>query len=101
VVAIETAAADLPDVERTDANGAITWSRGAVPFAVVTDAVAEFRLDAVVARAALGTPDTTPSRRGADWIAFAPPILDRFALDRATAWLAAAHRRAGRTAPRP
>jgi hypothetical protein len=54
----------------------------------------EFRLDPIVARAALGTPDTSASSRGPEWVAFSPAELDRFAVDRALAWLGAAHRRA-------
>ena len=55
---------------------------------------AEFRLDPAVAAAALRTPDTSPSPRGADWVAFSPAALDGHALDRAKAWLASAWRRA-------
>jgi hypothetical protein len=94
VEAIDAAALELPAVERREAGGEVTWSAGGVAFAAAGTGTAEFRLDAVLARAALGTPDTSPSRRGAGWIAFAPQELDRFALDRATSWLAAAYRRA-------
>ena len=47
-----------------------------------------------MASAALRTPDTAASPRGSDWVAFAPAELDRHAIDRATAWLASAWRRA-------
>jgi hypothetical protein len=47
-----------------------------------------------VASAALRTADTRPSPRGAGWIAFTPRSVDRFALDRAEAWVRLAHRRA-------
>lgn len=86
------AAEALPDVRRRDDPGRTEWSVGDRPFAAVAGATAEFRLQAPVLKAALGTPDTSPSRRGPDWIAFAPAALDRFALDRATAWLTNAHR---------
>ena len=48
-----------------------------------------------IAKAALSTPDTRPSPRGAGWIAFTPATTDRFALDRAEAWVRLAYRRAG------
>ena len=50
------------------------------------------RLRPTVAAAALGTPDVEPSARGRGWVRFAPPALDEYALDRASAWLASAVR---------
>jgi hypothetical protein len=49
-------------------------------------------------RAALRTPDTAPSPRGPDWVAFAPEVLDDPAIDRAEAWFLSGHRLA--TGPR-
>jgi hypothetical protein len=63
-------------------------------FAVLGPGLLEVALDARVARAALATPDTQPSARGAGWLAFSPTVTDRFALDRAEAWIRLAHRRA-------
>jgi hypothetical protein len=93
---LDEAAAELEDAERSGAtNGdTVTWSIGGVTFAAVTGGRAEFRLDPMVASAALRTPDTASSPRGAGWVAFAPTDLDRHAIDRATAWLASAWRRA-------
>jgi hypothetical protein len=54
---------------------------------------AEFRLDPVVAKAAMRTPDTRDHSRP-DWVAFSPAELDQHAIDRATAWLASGWRRA-------
>ncbi|HKG57238.1 MAG TPA: hypothetical protein VKA85_08320 [Candidatus Limnocylindrales bacterium] len=91
--AVDSAAAELEGVERRDAGGATEYLvRGRV-VALVAEAVAEFALDPAVAAAALRTPDTGPSPRGDGWVAFAPPELDRIALDRATAWLGSACRR--------
>jgi hypothetical protein len=45
-------------------------------------------------RAALGTPGTSASERGTEWVVFAPPDLDRTAVDRVVAWFAAAWRHA-------
>jgi hypothetical protein len=55
----------------------------------------EVALDGPVAKAALATPDTRPSSRGAGWVNFTPATVDRFALDRAGAWIRLAYRRAG------
>lgn len=92
--ALAEAAADLAGVEATRADGAIEWAVDGRSFAAATQSVADFRLPTMIARAALGTPDTGPSRRGRAWIAFTPQELDRFALDRATAWFGSAYRHA-------
>jgi hypothetical protein len=81
-----------------DSSGPITtWAAGPSVFATLSGDRAEFRLDPTVAVAALRTPDTAPSPRGADWIAFEPSVLDDHALDRAEAWFLSAHRRAARS----
>jgi hypothetical protein len=94
---VESAAAELEATERrTTADGA-EWSIGGITFAAVAAVAAEraeFRLARPVVEAALRTPGTARSRRGADWVAFQPPELDQHAIDRATAWLASAWRRA-------
>jgi hypothetical protein len=76
-------------------DGTRTWSRTGRPFATVSadGTVAEFALDPAVSAAAIRTPDTSPSARGAGWVAFAPLDLDDHAADRATAWFASAYRR--------
>jgi hypothetical protein len=86
------AAEDLDGVERDEG----VWRVGGVPFASLEGTRAEFRLDPLVARAALHTPDTSESPRGTDWVAFAPDGLDDAAIDRAEAWFLSAHRRATR-----
>lgn len=93
---LDEAGADLEDAQRSAASSGDTveWSIGGITFAAVGGGQAEFRLDPMVAAAALRTPDTAPSSRGRDWVAFAPSELDRHAIDRATAWLASAWRRA-------
>ena len=91
---VESAAAELEATERrTTADGA-EWSIGGITFAAVASERAEFRLARPVVEAALRTPGTARSGRGADWVAFRPPELDQHAIDRATAWLASAWRRA-------
>ena len=93
---LDDAAADLEDAERTTAadGSTIEWSIAGVTFAAISGDRAEFRLDPVVAKAAMRTPDTAESQRGADWVAFSPAELDQHAIDRATAWLASGWRRA-------
>ena len=92
---LEEAAADLDGVEETGGQDLVEWSRGGRVFAVATDETGEFRLDPLVVKAALRTPDTSVSPRGTDWVHFAPAELDDHAADRAEAWLASAWRRAG------
>ena len=48
----------------------------------------------MVAGAALRTPNTEPSVRGSEWVAFEPATLDDAAVDRAEAWFLSAYRRA-------
>jgi hypothetical protein len=91
---LETAAGELDDVEEVETGDAVEWRRAGRPFAAATADAAEFRLDSLVAAAALRTSDTSPSTRGPDWVRFAPTELDGHALDRAEAWLASGWRRA-------
>jgi hypothetical protein len=93
-VLLEEAAAALANVERHPRAAGVEWSTGGVVFAAVNASRAEFRLAPAVAVAALRTPETGKSDRGADWVAFAPSELDGHAIDRAEAWLASAWRRA-------
>jgi hypothetical protein len=91
---LEDAAGDLGEVESAMAGDALEWRRSGQPFAVANGDTAEFRLDPLVAKAALRTPDTEASSRGPDWVRFSPRTLDGHAVDRAEAWLASAWRRA-------
>ena len=93
---LEEEAAGLPGVEPSlESDGSVAYSRAGRPFAVVSGdgESAEFALDALVADAATRTPDVSPSSRGPCWVTFSPQDLDDHAADRATAWLASAHRR--------
>ena len=94
--ALEAALGDLEEVERAASGGGVEWRRGGRPFAALVGDAAEFRLDPMVAMAALRTPDTAASKRGTDWVRFSPAIVDGHAVDRAQAWLASAWRRAER-----
>lgn len=86
---------ELDGVTRRREGDAALFAQDGRVFAVVGADMLEVALDPVIARAALKTPDTRPSSRGTGWIAFTPGTTDRFALDRAEAWVRLAHRRAG------
>ncbi|HET9520004.1 MAG TPA: hypothetical protein VFO73_03040, partial [Candidatus Limnocylindrales bacterium] len=88
-------AGELDGVEATPIPGGLEWRLAGVLFAVLDGEAAEFRLSAPVAAAALRTPGTTPSVRGASWVAFRPQPVDGHALDRAIAWLGSARRGVG------
>jgi hypothetical protein len=91
---VEAVAQDLEGVERARDGESVTYLAGGRPFAVLLPDVLEVSLDAAVARAALRTANTLASPRGGGWIAFTPENTDRFALDRAEAWVRSAHRHA-------
>ena len=85
----------LDDTQEASESGGTVYARGGRPFALVSEAALEVRLEPFVAQAALRTPDTTTSDRGPDWVRFSPRALDRFAADRAAAWIEHAWRHAG------
>ncbi len=85
---------ELDAVERVRDGESVAYLTGGRPFAVLVPDALEVSLDPAVAKAALRTADTLTSPRGAGWIAFTPIAVDRFALDRAEAWVRSAHRRA-------
>jgi hypothetical protein len=90
----ETVLEELPGVNRRRDGEVVLLTVRERVFAVLGPDFLEVALDPHVAAAALRTPDTRPSPRGAGWIAFTPAVTDRFALDRAEAWLRLGHRRA-------
>lgn len=92
---VESVVEELDGVERVRDGESVTYRLRGKPFAVLLQDVLEVALDPVVAKAALRTANTLPSPRGKGWIAFTPEVIDRFALDRAEAWIRSAHRLAG------
>ena len=90
---VEAVIEDLDGVTRHREDESVVFAAAGRPFAVLMQDVLEVSLDKAVATAALRTPNTIASSRGAGWIAFTPEAIDRFALDRAEAWLRSAHRR--------
>ena len=93
------AAEELPGIAAQSDGTITTWSAGGRAFATLIGEWAEFRLDPMVARAALRTPDAAVSPRGPDWVSFAPAVLDDPAIDRAEAWFLSAHRLASSVRP--
>jgi hypothetical protein len=91
---VEAVIDDLGGVERILDGEARRFAVGGRPFATLDGDRLEAALDAAVAKAALRTPDTAASPAGAGWIVFSPVTVDRYALDRAEAWVRLAHRRA-------
>ena len=90
---VEAVVAELGGVDRRRAADGVAYSTRGRVFAVLGEDRLETALDPAVSKAALRTPDTATSPRGAGWIAFTPATIDRFALDRAEAWVRSAHRR--------
>ncbi len=90
----EGLAQDLADVTVADSPKGTDYRRGDRIFAAVDGGVAEVRLHPEVAEAATRTSHTTLSGRGAGWVRFDPPAVDKFALDRAGAWFLSAWRAA-------
>ena len=91
---VEAVVEDLDGIERVRDGESVAYRLRGRTFAVLLQDVLEVALDPVVAKAALRTANTLPSPRGPGWIAFTPDAIDRFALDRAEAWVRSAHRRA-------
>jgi hypothetical protein len=89
---VEAVIEDLDRVERHREDESVGYAVDGRLFAVLMEDVLEAALDPAVASAALRTPDVMLSSRGKGWIAFTPEAIDRFALDRAEAWLRSAYR---------
>ncbi len=85
---------ELPLARSESVDGVTTWSVGERAFAALGPSGVEIRLDPPIAAAALRTPDTAPSARGAEWVRFNPRGLDGHAVDRLRAWLELGYRRA-------
>jgi hypothetical protein len=93
---LDEAAAAHPAVNRHETGGVTTFQVGGRPFAAASGGRAEFLLKPDIARAAMRTPGTQPSKRGPDWVVFEPPDdLDRYDLDRLRSWFDMAARLAG------
>jgi hypothetical protein len=91
---VEAVLEELEPVARRRDGEVVLLAAGSRMFAVLGAEFLEVALEPAIAAAALRTADTRPSPRGTGWIAFTPRDVDRFALDRAEAWVRLAHRRA-------
>jgi hypothetical protein len=92
----DVVAALLDELDDTQTPTDGEFARDGVVFAArSSELVMEFRLGDEIAEAALRTPDTTDSSRGADWVRFAPATWDEMAFDRLEAWFQVAWRMAG------
>ena len=89
---IETLVTEAVDVTSARTPGGTEYVRNGQLFAVVDSAAVELRLLADVAEAARRTPDTDASRRGDEWVRFAPTTWDDHATDRLAAWFRVAWR---------
>lgn len=89
--------AELGEVATATSGAAIEFRRGSLAFAVLRDGQVSLRLRPDIAEAALRTPGTSMSTRGADWIEFQPNPSDQQDIDRLQAWLTIGWRTAQRS----
>jgi hypothetical protein len=81
---------------RATATLGTEFRRDGHAFAFAAGNVVEVKLDPEIAEAALRTPSTSASSRGADWVRLAPDDASQMDLDRARAWFLSAWRAAER-----
>jgi hypothetical protein len=87
---------ELGGVARREIGGTTEYLRGGSAFAVLRGQEIELRLRPDIAEAAMRTPSTSASGRGADWITFLPNPSDPQDVDRLRAWLTIGWRTAQR-----
>ena len=92
---LEQYLADVASEAGADAAVDAEYRHAGRLFAAVSGNAAEFRLDPEIADAALGTPATSTSSRGADWVRLTVDEDSPHDLDRARAWFLSAWRNAG------
>jgi hypothetical protein len=95
VTGLEEFLAGIASEAGANASSGGEFQRGGQPYAAVSGNSAEFRLDPEVAQAALGTPSTTSSSRGAEWVRLTVNEDNPHDYDRARAWFLSAWRKAG------
>jgi hypothetical protein len=88
--------AELGEVASATSGAATEFLRGSRVFAVLNGGRVALRLRPDIAAAALGTPNTAASARGADWIEFEPDPSNQQDADRLQAWLTIGWRSAQR-----
>lgn len=82
--------------EGAKGTGGSEFRRDGQAFAFAAGNVVEVKLDPEIAEAALRTPSTSGSSRGAGWVRLAPDETTQMDLDRARAWFLSAWRAAER-----
>ena len=94
---LERVTAELGEVKSASAGLDTEFSRNGRTFAVLRGTQVALRLRPDIAEAALRTPDTEASQRGAEWIEFVPDPSEPQDVDRLSAWLTIGWRAAQRT----
>lgn len=92
---------ELDGIERRESGRTVEFVRGGLVFAVREGVHLSFRLRPEIVQAALRTPGTSRSARGAEWVALESGEMDAFTMDRARAWFETAWRFAGEVQDRP
>ncbi len=87
---------ELGEVAAVPSGAATEFRRGNQVFAALHGGQVSLRLRPDIAEAALRTPGTSASTRGADWIEFQPDPSNQQDVDRLQAWLTIGWRAAQR-----
>lgn len=83
----------LHEIPGVDLSATREYAHNGVAFAHRTgEETIDLRLGDEIGEAALRTPGTHPSSRGADWVRFSPKSWDSMAADRLRAWFRVAWR---------
>jgi hypothetical protein len=93
---VADAGAELDQVVVVETGSDVRYRRGDTVFAVVHGDTLEVELGADIAAAASRTPDTSLSAVGEGWVTFSPRSLDGQVVDRVSAWVIMAWKRAAR-----
>lgn len=99
--AIDRLAGELEGTKRRESAGLVEFVRAGVVFATREGSRLSFRLRPEIVEAALHTPGTSKSARGAEWVALESSLPDEFTRDRATAWFETAWRMAAEASEPP
>lgn len=94
--AVAEAAGDVGAETATDERGVTEYRRDGLVFAAVGGETVEVHLHPEIAEAALNTPATSASDRGAGWVRLAPAAPTENDADRAKAWFLSAWRNAAK-----
>jgi hypothetical protein len=96
---VADAGAELDQVVVVETESEVRYRRGEAVFAVVHGDTLDVELGPEIAAAAARTPDTALSMVGEGWVTFRPRSLDGLVVDRVSAWVMMAWRRAAARQP--